>query len=358
MGFKEKYLKKGPFPYFIAEIGINHNGYSDVAKRMIDASKEAGANAVKFQKRDIKQLLRTGTVLEEPTGYLSRDEHDISQEKKAYGTWVYPDKRVELTDEQHLELWKYAESIGIDYLVSPWEEMSVDFLVEHNAKAIKLASIDTTNYQFCEYIASKGIPTIISTGMTKYEQLIIVRDIFKKASCPMIFLHCTSAYPSPLEDKNLRCITRMKKMFNIDIGFSGHATGIEGTLGAVSLGANVVEKHVTLNRKMNGTDHAASLEFSEFSDLIIKSRNIVLALGSDEKKFLDSEKVLFHVLSKRFITTCEIKAGDKITKNKIRSAVIKKEGGIFVDQYYNILGTKVLKDLKPNHILENQDLEW
>jgi sialic acid synthase SpsE len=357
MGFKEKYLREGKYPYFIAEIGINHNGYVDVAKRMIDASKDAGADAVKFQKRNIDFLLRPGTEVGEPTRYLSRDENDISDEKMAFGTGVYPDQRVEFSYDQHLELWAYADSVGIDYLVSPWEEKSMDFLAENNAKVIKLASIDTVNYQFCEYIADKGVPALISTGMTTYEQLKITHNIFKKVNCPMMFLHCTSAYPSPIEDKHLRCITKMQALFNMDIGFSGHATGVEGTLGAVALGANVVEKHVTLNRKMGGTDHAASLEFIDLRELITRSNKIVLALGGDKKMFLDSEKPLFNILSKKIITTTEIKAGDKITKDMVRTAVTKKDGGLCVDQYYNILGAEVVKDLKLNHILEKEDFK-
>ena len=357
MGFKEKYLKEEPYPYFIVEIGINHNGQMNLAKRMIDASKDAGADAVKFQKRNFEALLLPGVVIPEPTGYLSLDENDLPTKKKAFGTWIYPDKRLEFTGEQFLELWRYAESKGLDFIVSPWEEKSVDFLVENKAKVIKLASIDTTNYQFCEYIASKGTPTIVSTGMCNYDQLCIVWNIFNEAKCPMMFLHCTSAYPCPIEDKNLKCIPLMQDMFDMDIGFSGHGVGFEGTLGAVTLGANVIEKHVTLNKKMSGPDQAASLEFHEFNELIKKSRNIIRALGNGRKSFLPSEKVLHSVLSKRLTTTCALNAGTKITKDKIRTVVTKKEGGLLPDQYYNVLGTRASKDLKANHILNIGDFK-
>ena len=119
MGFKKKYLNDNDLPYFIAEIGINHNGHLDLAKRMIDASKEAKADAVKFQKRNFETLLLPGVIIEEPTGYLSKDENDIPTEDKAFGTWTYPDKRLEFTDEQVLELWEYTESLGLDFIVSP-----------------------------------------------------------------------------------------------------------------------------------------------------------------------------------------------------------------------------------------------
>ena len=355
MGFKKTYLKKENSPYFIAEIGINHNGHIDLAKRMIDASKEAGADAVKFQKRNFGTLLLPGVEIEEPTGYLSKDENDFPSEDKAFGTWTYPDKRLEFTDEQVMELWKYTELLGLDFIVSPWEETSVDFLVKNNAQVIKLASIDTTNYQFCEYIASKGIPVLVSTGMTNYEQMSKVWNIFQEAQCPMMFLHCTSAYPSPIEDKHLRCIPVMQTMFNDDIGFSGHAIGHEGTLGAVALGANVIEKHVSLSRKMSGPDQAASLEFDEFHDLIEMASNMVKALGQPRKKFLSSEKVLHGILTKKLIVTSEVHEGMEITKDMIGSVVTKQEGGILPDQIYNVIGTVATRDMEPNHILEIGD---
>ena len=278
-GFKSKYLKSEDTPYFIAEIGINHNGHMDLAKRMIDASKDAGADAVKFQKRDIALLVREGVEIPKPTGYLSADENDLPSESKAFGTWTYPDERLEFTDEQYGELMEYCRSKDIEFIVSPWEENSVDFLVGNGARVIKVASIDATNYQFCEYLASKGIPTIVSTGMADYAELQVTWEIFEKAGCPMMFLHCTSAYPCPVEDKHLRVIPVLQTMFGEDVGFSGHGVGVEGTLGAVALGANVVEKHVTLSRAMSGPDHAASLEFDEFAELVQMSRNMTLALG-------------------------------------------------------------------------------
>ena len=357
MSFKETYLKEGPYPYFIAEIGINHNGRMEIAKRMIDASKDAGADAVKFQKRNFDTLLLPGAVIPEPTGYLSQDENDLPTEEKAFGTWTYPDKRLELTDEQVLHLWKYSESKSLDFIMSPWEENSVDFLVKNKAKVIKLASIDTSNYQFCEYIASKGIPTIISTGMTNYHQLSITWEIFHKRNCPMMFLHCTSAYPSTIEDKNLRCIPIMNEMYNMNVGFSGHGIGYEGTLGAVVLGANVVEKHVTLRKTMSGPDQAASLEFEEFSELIKLSHNIVNTLGNGRKKFLQSEKILHGVLSKRFITSCAVNKGAVITKEMIRTVVTKKEGGLLPDRYYDIVGSFATRDLEPNRIIEEKDIK-
>jgi len=353
--FKEIYLKKGPEPYFIAEIGINHNGNINLAKKMISLSKNAGVDAVKFQKRNFDDLLLDGIILPEPTGYLSKDEYDIPKEKKWFGTWVYPDKRLEFSDEEILELWKYADFNGLDFIVSPWERKSVDFLVKHKSKVIKVPSIEANNYLFCEYIADKGIPTIVSCGMTTYEQLYKVVDIFDSVGCPMMLLHCTSSYPSSIEDKNLYCISVMQKMFNMDIGFSGHGTGIEGTLAAVTLGANVIEKHVTLNKNMAGPDHAASMEFNQLKEMVEKSKNIIKALGNGRKYFLKSEEILHKVLTKKIIINCNLKVGEIITKDMLRTVVTKKEGGLLPNQYYNVVGKKTAKDLEKNHIITLED---
>jgi len=356
MSFKKKFLKEGSDPYFIAEIGINHNGLFELARRMIDASKESGADAVKFQKRNLEALVMPGVVIETPTGYLSTDENDLPTEEKAFGTWTYPDKRLELTDEQVLELWKYTESVGMDFIVSPWEERSVDFLANNGARLIKLASIDATNYQFCEYIARKKIPVIVSTGMSHWQQLETTYNIFKDADCPMMFLHCTSAYPCPIEDKHLRCLPIMQDMFEMDVGFSGHGIGFEGTLGAVALGARVIEKHVTLSRSMSGPDQSASLEFEEFKSLIKQAGNMVRAMGNGRKDFLSSEKVLHGVLAKKLVTMRSLKRGESLESNMIRTVVTKEEGGLLPDKYYYVLGATVVRDLPKNHVLEIGDL--
>jgi sialic acid synthase SpsE len=350
--FINEYLNHDVDVYFIAEIGINHNGKIKLAKRMIDESRKAGASAVKFQKRNFKALLLDGIEIEEPTGYLSIDENDFPSGKKAFGTWTYPDSRLEFTDKEFLELWKYTEAKGLDFIVSPWEEKSVDFLVKHKAKVIKLASIDNSNYQFCEYIAGKGVPTIISTGMCGYDNLIMVNDIFNKAKCPMVFLHCTSAYPSKFEDKHLKCIPFMSSMFNMEVGFSGHAIGIEGAIAAIALGARIVEKHVTLNRKMSGPDHSASLHFDEFGELVEKGNNVYSALGNCHKKFLSSEKTLHSVLARKIVAVTEIKTGTKIQINMLQTYITKSPNGLLPDQIYNVVGSIATRDINKYQIME------
>ncbi|MCB9229573.1 MAG: N-acetylneuraminate synthase family protein [Deltaproteobacteria bacterium] len=357
MSFKRKYLKDDPSVYFIAEIGINHNGRPDLAKKMIEKSKEMGASAVKFQKRHFASLLHPDRPVENPTGYLSQHENDLPDESKAFGTWSYPDKRLEFTDEQHLELWKYTESLDMDYIISPWEEESVRFLAKHGAKAIKLASIDANNYKFCDFVASFRIPTIVSTGMTSYDEMIRTWDIFQKHNCPIMFLHCTSSYPCPMEDKNLSCIPVIKELFGEEVGFSGHATGIEGSMAAVALGARVVEKHVSLNPKMSGPDQAASLSFESFGELIHLSQNIVKAMGSPLKKFQSSEETLHSVLSKRIVLKQSVRKGQELRMEDLDTRVIKGPGGLLPNRIYDVVGRKLKADMKEYHILEAGDYE-
>jgi N,N'-diacetyllegionaminate synthase len=356
MNFKDSFLKKDNSTYFIAEIGINHNGNFDLAKKMIMKSKEAGAQAVKFQKRNIDILTDPNMEHSEPTGYLSQSENDFPSEEKAFGTWTYPDKRLEFSNEEYDDLIEFSNKNKIDFIISPWEEDSVNYIEKKNLKVVKLASIDTINYQFCEYIAEKGIPTIASIGMTNYDQISKTYEIFKERSCPLMFMHCTSAYPCPIEDKNLEVINVLKEIFDTDIGFSGHAIGIEGTLGAVALGARVIEKHVTLSRKMSGPDQSASLEFNELADLINYSNNMVKAMGSKFKKLEKSETTLKKVLNKSFITNKNFKEGEQFTSDSIRTVVTDVSSGISPEKYFKILNSKASKNILKDHILSSEDL--
>ena len=356
MNFKNNYLADSDEIYFIAEIGINHNGVFNLALKMIDESKKAGAKAVKFQKRDPSCLLLEGIEIETPTGYLSQNANDLPDESKAFGTWNYPDTRLEFTDEQHLELWRYSEKLGLDYIISPWDENSLEFLVKNKAKVIKIPSIDTSNFWFMELVASKKVPVIASVGMCNWSEINTTWQIFEKAGCPLMFLHCVSAYPSELKDKNLNCIPIIQNLFNEDVGFSGHGTGATGTLGAVALGADVIEKHVTLSRKMSGPDQDASLEFNEVTSLIKKANNTKVALGTTNKIFQESEAVLHGVLTKKIILSKDLKMGDPFSHNNIRTVVTKSDGGILPNKYYEIVNKVAARDLPRNHVLENSDM--
>lgn len=273
-----------------------------------------------------------------------------------FGNWVYPDTRLELKKKNYFKIKDYCKKIKIDLIISPWDESSVDFVCNLKIKAIKIASIDANNFHFCEYIAKKKQPTIISTGMCTYDDLLLTNKIFLKYKTPHMFLHCTSSYPSKEKDKNLNCIPTLKKLLKCDIGFSGHGIGVEGTVGAVALGANVVEKHVTLNKKMAGPDHAASLEFKEFEDCLNIAKKVYISLGSNKKKFLKSEKILHSVLIRKFVLAKDQKKNSSLNKQNLKTALVYSKNGIIPNNFYKILGKKLKMNLKKGHIIKFSDL--
>ena len=344
-------------PYVIAEIGINHNGYLSLAKKLIKESVAAGANAVKFQKRNINDLVNDTSKLKKAKGYLSKNKDDIYHKSPKFGAWTYPDTRLELSEKDYKKIKTYCDKLKVDLVITPWDELSVNFLVNLGVKYLKIASIDAINYHFCEYVAKKKRPTIISTGMSTYKEILITQKIFNKYKTPHIFLHCTSAYPSKNSDKNLRCIPKLRSLLNEDVGFSGHGIGSVGASGAVALGAKVIEKHVTLSRKMLGPDHAASLEFNEFKNMINLIRGIDEALGSDQKEFRKSEKILHDVLIRKFVTRKKVTKGEKINFNNIKTAVTYTNNGILPKDYLKILGKKFKKNLKANFVINFKNIK-
>jgi len=344
-------------PYIIAEIGINHNGIYNLAKKLIIESKKAGADAVKFQKRDVSELVNYGSSPGKSKGYLSKNEKDIKKQTTKFGTWVYPDTRLELTLSDYIKIKKLTKKLNLDLIITPWDEKSVQLIKKIGVKFLKIASIDANNFHFCNYVAKQKLPTIISTGMCTYKEILGTQKIFRKYKTPHIFLHCTSAYPSDEKDKNLNCIPKLRSLLNEEVGFSGHGTGITGAVGATALGAKIIEKHVTLNKKMLGPDHAASLEFSTFKEMVQLCKKVYISLGSSEKRFLSSEKVLHNVLIRKFVVRKDIEKNKKLNFENIKTALTYKKKGILPKEYFKILGKKAKKLLKKGHILNHNDLK-
>jgi len=225
--------------YVIAEVGLNHNGSVDVAKRLIDLAAIAEADAVKFQKRTVDKLA-IGEVLD------AKDDRFPE-----FGS-TYRDVReyLEFGFDQYLDLKQYAEDKGLDFLVTSFDTDAVDFLEDVGVEAYKLASHSLTNIELLQYLAPIGKPIILSTGMAEIEEIQTAVDIFKQHKTPVFLLHCVSAYPTPLEDCNLQMINTLKEKFDLPVGYSGHELGYLPTISAVAMGAVVVERHYTLNNKM------------------------------------------------------------------------------------------------------------
>ncbi|PRY68872.1 N-acetylneuraminate synthase [Glaciihabitans tibetensis] len=274
-----KPLGTGQPVYVIAEIGLNHNGDVDLAKQMIDVAASAGAQAVKFQKR---------------TPHVSTPEHMKSVMRETpWGTMTYLDYRyrVEFNREQYVEIGDYATLRGLDWFASPWDEPSVDFLEDLGVVAHKVASASVTDIPMLRALAATGKPVILSTGMSTLEEIdAAVETLGGIGTDKLIILHATSTYPLPPREANLRTIETLRDRYvGVPIGYSGHEDGLQISLAAVALGAVAVERHLTLDRAMWGSDHSASLEPAAFQNLVSDIRILEEALGDGVKRVFPGE---------------------------------------------------------------------
>jgi len=265
--------------YIIAEIGQNHQGDLEIAKRLIKEAAEAGVNAVKSQKRDTRTL-------------LSDEEYNRPYESpNAFGeTYGLHRDALELSVEEHIILKDYAETLGIAYFVSPWDPVSATQMVEAGMPMFKIASAGITDKDTIEVIATSDLPVIMSTGMSEESEIEQCAEWLRGNSSQHIMLHCTSTYPSEFEQLNLRYINVLEEKYpDFIIGFSGHHKGIAVDIGAVAMGAKVIERHFTLDRNLRGSDHAASLEVSGLRKLVRDIRAFEKSLGDGIKKVYPGE---------------------------------------------------------------------
>ena len=276
--------------FIICEIGINHLGQLDIAKKLIKIAKEAGANAVKFQKRNIyrvysKEYLKQPRNDDNPFGWKTQEEQKLG---------------LEFEEKEYDEIVNYCKEKNIDFMASAWDLDSVEFLKKYNLKYNKIASAMLTHTSLLEAVAKQRKYTFISTGMSTLEEIEKAVDIFKKHNCPYQLMHCNSSYPCPTEDLNLLCIDTLKRKFDCPIGYSGHSSGIMDAVIAVALGANAVEKHITLDRTLYGTDQSSSLEPQGLRKMIEYIEYTEEALGTGEKIVTDREKKIMAKLRRSF----------------------------------------------------------
>lgn len=271
----EHWVGDGHPVYVIAEIGINHNGDIDLAKKMIDAAHSAGCTAVKFQKRtpelcvpdDQKQKMR-----HTPWGYIPYIEY---RDKVEFGT------------EEYQRIADYCANIGMEWFASVWDEPSVDFMEQFDPIAYKIPSASLTDSKLLQKVQAQKRPVILSTGMSEMTQIKAAVEFLDMER--LVITHCTSTYPCPEEELNLRVIDTLRETFPCPIGYSGHEVGLPTTLAAVTLGAALVERHITLDRAMWGSDQAASVEPGGFRRLVSYIRVIESALGDGKKRVYESE---------------------------------------------------------------------
>ncbi|MBN8579322.1 MAG: N-acetylneuraminate synthase family protein [Anaerolineae bacterium] len=275
--FGNRMMGDGHPAYVIAEIGINHNGDLDVAKKIIDGAVHAGADAVKFQKRtpEVSTPLEQQKVMREtPWGYIT------------YLDYRY---KVEFNEDQYREIDRYCKEKGIDWMVSVWDEPAVDFMEKFDTPAYKVPSASLTDHNLLKYVRQTGKPIIISTGMSTMEQ--IHKGVNAVGEDNLVIMHCTSTYPCEPEELNLRMIETLRNEFPKNpIGYSGHEVGLVPSAVAVALGACSVERHMTLDRAMWGSDQAASVEPGGFERLVKYIRVTEAGMGDGVKRVYESEK--------------------------------------------------------------------
>lgn len=265
--------------FICAEIGINHNGDLKLVKQLIDAAVSAGCDAVKFQKRTVDKVY-TKEYLDSPR----QSPWGNTQREQKEG--------LELGKKEYDEIDQYCKEKGIEWYASAWDIDSQKFLKQYECKYNKVASAMLTNDELLIEIAKEGKYTFIATGMSTYEEIDHAVDIFKKYGCQFELMHCNSTYPMPEEDANIKLISVLSNRYDCKVGYSGHETGILVSMVAVAAGATSIERHITLDRTMYGSDQNASIEPNELIELVENIRNIEKILGSGEKVLTPAEKIV------------------------------------------------------------------
>ena len=294
--------------FIIAEVGVNHNGSIEKAKKLIDVAKAAGADAVKFQMCDPDEMVAKDAPkaeYQEKTTEHAESHYDML-------------KRLYFGPKEHIELKAYAEKKGIIFFSTAFSIKDARELVKLNMPLHKVGSSDTNNLPQLRVLAASRKPIILSTGMSDLADVKRSVAALKKAGCEkIIVLHCTTQYPAEFKNVNLRAMQTMHKALKVPVGYSDHTPGIEVSIAAVALGACVIERHITLDKTLPGPDHFASLEPDELTALVRSVRNVETALGSDKKIITADEKIIARVARKSIVAARDIPKGKKITNEDL-----------------------------------------
>lgn len=325
--------------FIIAEAGVNHNGDINIAQKLVDAACEAGADAIKFQTFKAENL-------------VTKDAPKAEYQKKSTGVGNQYEmlKKLELSYEEHAILKKYCEEKGIMFISTPFDFESVDLLEELNIPLYKISSGDLTNIPLLRYIAKLNKPMIVSTGMANLGEVETAVEAIKSFGNDRIsLLHCTSNYPTKYEDVNLNAITTLKNAFKLSVGYSDHTVGIEVPIAAVAMGAEIIEKHFTLDKEMEGPDHKASLNSEELKDMVEGIRNIEKAFGDGIKKCNDSEKNTKKIARRSIVASKLISKGEVITYNNI--TFMRPSNGISPHLADFVIGKVAVCDICPEELI-------
>ncbi len=329
--------------FIIAEAGVNHNGSIAIAKKLIDQAAEAGVDAIKFQTFITKNVI---------SKYASKAIYQRKHTPKNESQFDMI-KKLELDKNAHIELIERCKDKGVLFLSAPFDLESIDLLNALNLKIIKIPSGEITNLPYLRKIGSLRRKIIMSTGMATLKEVKVALDILiengtKKKD--IVILHCNTEYPTPFSDVNLLAMHAIKNKFRVQVGYSDHTPGIEAAIAAVALGARVIEKHFTLDKKMPGPDHQASLEPDELKRMVNAVRNVEMALGSGVKEASSSEKINKDVVRKSIVAAVDIKRGERFTEKNL---AIKRPGtGINPMRWDVVLGKVAKKDFYQDELIK------
>lgn len=337
---------KGAPVFVIAEAGVNHNGDVELARQLVDVAAAASADAVKFQ---TFRADRVASVHAPKAAY----QVDITD---AAETQLEMLRRLELSPEDHREIQSHCDELGVIFLSTPFDEESVDLLDSLGMPAFKVGSGEITNLPFLEYVARKGKPVILSTGMADLVEVEeAVRVIRRVGNEQVVLLHCVSNYPANPADANLRAMQTLAAAFGTPVGYSDHTAGVEVALAAVALGAAVIEKHFTIDRGQPGPDQRASLEPAELQVLVRGIRIVEAALGSGRKVPAASELSNRTIVRRSVAAASEIPAGTILLRQMLTA--LRPGSGISPARLDSVVGRRVKHDLRPGQLLSWDDLE-
>ena len=323
----------------IAEAGVNHNGDIGTAKRLIDVASDAGADYVKFQTFKAERLVSPSA---------QKAKYQIKNDRNCDDSQLNMLKKLELSDADHKELISYCKSKNINFFSTAFDDEGISYLSSLNFDMFKIPSGELTNYPYLKAIAKTGLPVILSTGMANLDEIeksinVLVSYGTKKSEITV--LHCNTEYPTPMIDVNLKAMLTIKEELGVKIGYSDHTLGIEVPIAAVALGAEVIEKHFTLDRGLKGPDHKASLEPNELKEMVKSIRNIEKAIsGNGIKEASLSEKKNIDIARKSIHLSKDLTSGSIISEQDIIS--LRPGDGICTMNWESIIGKIVNKDLK------------
>ncbi|MFT5248459.1 MAG: N,N'-diacetyllegionaminate synthase [bacterium] len=323
----------------IAEAGVNHNGDMSVAKKLIDAAIDAGVDYVKFQSFKADKLVSPTAKKANYQIKNTRDEDDSQYQML---------KQLELSFEDHVELISYCNSKDIKFFSTAFDVEGISYLSSLDLGVFKIPSGELTNFPYLRAIANTGLPVILSSGMANLEEIqksvnVLISNGTKKNQITV--LHCNTEYPTPMEDVNLKAMLTIKEKLDVSIGYSDHTLGIEVPIAAVAMGAEVIEKHFTLDRNLKGPDHKASLEPNELKEMVKSIRNIEKAIsGNGIKEASSSEKKNINIARKSIHLSIDLKSGSVITEKDI--IPLRPGDGICAMNWEKVIGKKVNTDLE------------